>query len=420
MNKIFLAVIFAFIPSLIFSSASVWGATITVDDSGGKDHTTIQAALNAASGGDTIEVYSGTYGEDIDSVRSGSDGNLITIKAADGESPVLDGSGQSGYLIYIQHDYIVWDGIDVQNGPSSCFWVVGDYNQIKNTVVTTCGGNSGGIVIRSGNYNQVVDVEVSDAYNGVEVADAENTLIQGGYYHDCPHTCIDMLPYPSRDPQLIWSGNDIIGNIAARCNNGIYVRYQDDFLIANNVSYEHQDMGIYITSHTSLPPSSWDANGKIYGNTFVDNGDGNGIMNDAGYNIDYHNNIFAYNSNYDLYVTSTAATNSTANYNLYYDSVQVGWQGSNYYSVAAFNSGKGHEANGVSGDPSFTNRTSDDYSVQSDSEAIDVGEDLSEDYTDDFLGVTRPQNSIFDIGAYEFDTGDSDVPPLTIQGVSIQ
>jgi pectin methylesterase-like acyl-CoA thioesterase len=36
-------------------------ATITVDDSGGADHTTIQAAMLAAAPGDTINVAPGSY-----------------------------------------------------------------------------------------------------------------------------------------------------------------------------------------------------------------------------------------------------------------------------------------------------------------------------------------------------------------------
>ena len=37
------------------------GTTIYVDDDGGADYTTIQAAIDAANSGDTVYVYSGIY-----------------------------------------------------------------------------------------------------------------------------------------------------------------------------------------------------------------------------------------------------------------------------------------------------------------------------------------------------------------------
>jgi nitrous oxidase accessory protein NosD len=40
-------------------------ATLTVDDSGGKQYKTIQAAVNAAKSGDTIYVYAGSYPETV-------------------------------------------------------------------------------------------------------------------------------------------------------------------------------------------------------------------------------------------------------------------------------------------------------------------------------------------------------------------
>ena len=39
--------------------------TLTVDDSGGKQYKTIQAAVNAAKSGDTIYVYAGSYPETV-------------------------------------------------------------------------------------------------------------------------------------------------------------------------------------------------------------------------------------------------------------------------------------------------------------------------------------------------------------------
>jgi len=51
---------------LLLTASAASAATITVDDSGGADYTTIQAAVDAESERDTIEVQSGTYVENVD------------------------------------------------------------------------------------------------------------------------------------------------------------------------------------------------------------------------------------------------------------------------------------------------------------------------------------------------------------------
>jgi len=57
--------------------------------------------------------------------------------------------------------------------------------------------------------------------------------------------------------------------------------------------------------------------------------------------------------------------------------------------------------NGV-GAELFTDYSGGDYSLKSGSDAIDAGDDLSAYFTDDIVGTTRPQNSIYDIGAFEY------------------
>lgn len=59
--------------------------SITVDDSGGKDYTTITAASNAATAGQTVVIYSGTYRETVPG-KSG-----VTYQPAPGETPIIDG-----------------------------------------------------------------------------------------------------------------------------------------------------------------------------------------------------------------------------------------------------------------------------------------------------------------------------------------
>ncbi len=62
-------------------------AVITVDDDGGAgvDYTTIQAAVDVASAGDTIEVRSGTYNENVDVNKTltliGEGADVVTVRA---------------------------------------------------------------------------------------------------------------------------------------------------------------------------------------------------------------------------------------------------------------------------------------------------------------------------------------------------
>lgn len=56
----------------------------------------------------------------------------------------------------------------------------------------------------------------------------------------------------------------------------------------------------------------------------------------------------------------------------------------------------------VTGSPSFTNAVTGDFTLQSGSNCRDVGLDLSATLTTDYIGTARPQNSTFDIGAYEY------------------
>lgn len=68
------------------------------------------------------------------------------------------------------------------------------------------------------------------------------------------------------------------------------------------------------------------------------------------------------------------------------------------------NSGTGSVlSNNTTGTPSFTNAATDDFTLQSGSDARDAGTDVSASgVTTDYIGTARPQNSVFDLGAYEY------------------
>ncbi len=88
------------------------GDLITVDDSGGKDHLTIQAAVDAASNNDNIKVYAGTYAETVNITNKD-----INIYNNPGDTVTVTGGGGStdwGFNI-VDGDGLWIEGIDIDD-----------------------------------------------------------------------------------------------------------------------------------------------------------------------------------------------------------------------------------------------------------------------------------------------------------------
>jgi hypothetical protein len=76
--------------------------------------------------------------------------------------------------------------------------------------------------------------------------------------------------------------------------------------------------------------------------------------------------------------------------------------------------------NNFATDPIFFNALAADYRLHSNSTAIDSGIDLSAYFATDKNGISRPQGSAWDIGAYEYQSGGDATPPAAPSGLSVQ
>jgi DNA-binding transcriptional ArsR family regulator len=88
--------------------------TLTVDANGGKDYTTIQAAVDAAGDGYTIEVYPAIYYENVVVNKE------IEIVGTDRTGVILDGGG-SGTALYLGTDRIVIHNFTILNAEYGIF-----------------------------------------------------------------------------------------------------------------------------------------------------------------------------------------------------------------------------------------------------------------------------------------------------------
>lgn len=395
---------------------------------------TIQHAADTMTAGDTTYVKAGTYSECVSMRTSGSLGNPITFQNYGTDTVTVDGTSCStsnkpviNWVINGPgYDYIVWDGIDVQNGAKYGIWVEGDHNTIQNCKIHDHGMPSVDgaccITVMRSNFVTIANNEVyNSGWNGISAGDGNYGTISGNIIHGFPdHVGINMFPNQN-GPEGNRTNNNITNNTIYNCKHGIYSRNQENYEISNNLIYEIAikdgggGFGIHISYYDPWA-HTYQSNGKIYNNTIVDN-EKYAIYNVAATNLTINNNIFAYNTTYDIYTTKTS--NIVLDYNVYYSPKAIYWNGSVYNTLSDFYRDRLNEQHGVIGDPLFTDRSSADYTpTPASNNVIDKGKDLTfEGITTDINGNPRPFNFRFDIGAYEFTSGDL-LPPNDLKIVA--
>lgn len=248
-------------------SVDARAATYVVAEAGG-DFAAIQDALDVAVAGDVIEVKEKTtpYFEKIHFPTSGSAASgYITLMAAAGESPVLDGTGVSGdHMVLIDtRSYVKVIGFEIRNNLG-----VNDGSGVRIL------GSGSHIEIRD---NQIHEIRGSHAMGitvyGTDAQPISDLIIDGNEIHDCE---------PAQSEALTLNGNVV------------------DFEVTNNVVRDVNSIGIdFIGGETDIQPDPTKVarSGVCSGNTVIrarsnyGGGFGAGIYVDGGKDIVIENNV---------------------------------------------------------------------------------------------------------------------------------
>ena len=218
----------------------VSGALIEVDHSGGKDHTTIQAAVDAAGGGDTIFVYNGTYKEHV------SISKTITLIGESENGTIIDAE-KTGTGIYITASGAVVKNFRVMNS-------------------ATVGGHSG-ISLSVSNNCEILNCNITDNDNGIKL-------------------------WASTD--CIMEGNNITRNNGWK--GGIALEYSNSNIIRKNRIYSNLWVGIYMEGANGNGIDNNSVANNTHGLMFYGASAGNEVhYNDIFDNRD--NGIFVFNTN---------------------------------------------------------------------------------------------------------------------------
>jgi hypothetical protein len=351
-------------------------ATITVKAAGGGDYTTLQAGCDAATAGDTIEVYNGTYNENVDiDTNSGGAGTEITLKAAAGQTPAMNLASGTFFFRPVKNYWI----LDFDN------WTFGPTANIAGLIDTAYSGGPQPDHVTVKNV-YATDINLLRLYlNSAGGAGITNWTFQDCYFNTGGNGHVITLGNNSNHSGLLVQRCFFSGMPATRA--GIVIQDKSDATAyAINIRNCIFDGGI-----AGIQDSNDAQNGltlNIYNNTFYNNTDGiylPSVTRTTNYVI--KNNIFQDAANYGIDDPNTTATYDI-DYNCFYSNTTGDIR----------NASKG--ANDQDGDPGMTAPATDDFTLTGLGLAVDNGLDLSGTFTDDYAGTTRTVP--WDIGAYNY------------------
>lgn len=342
---------------------------------------TFASAIACMSAGDTLYIRAGTYSQQIDvSAKTGTAGNHITIAGYPGETVTIQSTAApfaikgtlSASNAYFTFKDMVLDGVNS----------------------TT---NSSGLQIKDGSHDITLEgLEIKRwKFNGVFIGAGTgpaptNMVIRNCIIHD--QVSVSGAAgqrwygiYVSQGSTVTIEGNQIYANPGGGIQ--IYPGPITGLIIRENVVYENNTLtsssnpGVLIAGAT---------NAQVYQNLIYKNGTtGAQPAGTSGLDIRYGatgtqvwNNTIYGNKLYGLDIATADAINTVVRNNIMY-----GNTGGNYHNIPASTT----KTNNLETDPTFVNVSTNDYTLQSSSAAINAG-----------VNVGLPYNgSAPDIGAFE-------------------
>jgi parallel beta-helix repeat protein len=335
---------------------------------------TIGAAALKVTAGQTVQVASGSYPEEVKVKTSGSSGAPVTFRA---NGAVTVGSGRTHGFTISSRSWVVVNGFTVSGTTGDGIYVTGSSRiTVSANHISNSGQPADGLTAR-----------------GIRLSGSNDSTISGNTTDHNSEAGIYVTSNSTR--------NQIVGNVTAynargyiRAAAGIDVRSPGN-TVANNVSHHNEDTGIQFYTGA--------ADGLVRNNVCYDNGDhgidnlnasGQRIIGNTVYrnvtaginlegsssggtvvnNISVDNGISSPRTKSNIRVDANSIPGTRVDSNLVHltqPSAMYTWGSTSYTSLSAFRAATGQEPHGLQAAPSWRSPGAGDFHLNAGSPAID-------------------------------------------------
>jgi parallel beta-helix repeat protein len=253
---------------MVSSSIPSFNKTIYVDDDGGADYTKIQDAINNASDGDTVYIYSGTYFENVVVDKP------ITLQGEDRNTTIVDGGGVNDTIL-INADWVTVSNLGVTNSGENLFMDGGihtsnDYSIIMNNSVFNNKWN--GILVES-HYNIISGNQVNNTDMGILTFESDCNIVVNNFVTNIKSNGIYFAIESNK--------NTMYKNEVTNINSAaLQISESNDNIVRENIA-DSKGYGLELSRVRRT---------IVYGNTFSNFGTGIDLQSHSGNTI-YNNNF---------------------------------------------------------------------------------------------------------------------------------
>jgi len=401
----------------ITSGALIFGKNLFAGSVIAKPGDDLNAKLATLQPGDTLLLRGGNYAEKLSLPRSGSASKRITIRAYPGEKPAI---ATAGTMLNLNKDYWLIEGLifDHQKDSSDAVPVSGSNNIIRRCEFRNgrrdCFDGDGGSrnnIIENCVIHDFVWKPGNDAHGIVLDPGARGWIIRNNTIYNCGGDCIqlyadDKTNIANYSKNITISGNIFYTTLGSASENALDFKGVDSCLVEANEMYGFANKawvtqkgcrnitGRYNRIHDSQRGMEFrgeggktQANIRLYKNILYNIQDYYAIKFDGVANVEIANNTIANVKATCLRVEGQGLQGGYFRNNLIYQtdapSISGPFNGqvdhNGWFKTSAKNlSGTGDR---TGDDPRFTNAAASDFTLQSNSLAVDAGVNIGLAFT---------------------------------------